>query len=228
MPTSQPSKPKAKSQTQKSKPKPVVRSIDARRMEKLTAIKAKLELGKHVQNRDLQTWLTRDEFAEIEARWVNEKERRRSMYGEKPDAIREYESRLSKAILTYNRADSYSQQRKHAAAKKFMALSQVQFEHALEWLEESLGLDPSLQAWLDRPFDRGDAGLDPDSIPRLVTSRSAARQAGVAKQTIAGIKLQVVSAAIENSSRPALAVQATKPSNKLKKLLEMNNGFELK
>lgn len=226
MPSSKPSKPKAKSQTQKSKPKPVVRSIDQKRLEKLTAIKAKLELGKHVQNRDLQTWLTRDEFAEIEARWVNEKDRRLSMYGEKPDAIREYESRLSKAILTYNRADSYSQQRKHAAAKKLMAQSQVQFEHALEWLEESLGLDPSLQAWLDRPFDRGDAGLDPDSVPRLVTSRSAARQAGMAKQTIAGIKMQVVSAAIENSSRPELAVQATKPSKKLKELLGVDTSEE--
>lgn len=222
MSANKPSKPKAKSQTQK--PKPVLRSVDEKRLDKLTTIKVKLEQGKHVQNRDLQTWLTRDEFAEIEARWASEKERRKSMYGEKPDAIREYELRLTKAILTYNRADSYSQKRKHAAAKKLMAQSQVQFEHALEWLEESLGLDPSLQAWLDRPFDRGDAGLDPDSVPRLVTSRSAARQAGVAKQTIAGIKLQVVSAAIENSSCLALALQATKPSKKLKELLGVDTS----
>lgn len=188
----------AKSQKPKAKSK--VRSIDERRLEKLKAIKAKLEQGVHVQNRTLQTWLTAAEFDEIADRWANEQERRESMYGEKPDAIKEYEARLARAILSYNRADSYSNRKQYAAARKLMNMSQDQFESALEWLEESISLDPSLQQWLDRHFDRSEAGLDPDSVPRVITSRSASKQAQVSTQTIAGIKLAVVSNAIDAMS----------------------------
>lgn len=187
-----------KSQKPKPKAKPKVRSIDERRLEKLKAIKAKLEQGVHVQNRTLQTWLTAAEFDEIADRWANEQGRRESMYGEKPDAIKEYESRLARAILSYNRADSYSNRKQHEAARKLMHMSQDQFESALEWLEESISLDHSLQQWLDRHFDRAEAGLDPDSVPRVITSRSASKQAQVSMQTIAGIKLMVVSNAIRS------------------------------
>lgn len=202
-----------KSKTQKPKPtlkpkakakaKAKVRAIDEKRLEKLLAIKAKLEQGTHVQNRDLQTWLTKEEFAEIEAGWEMELERRENLYGEKPDAIREYETRLARAILLYSRADYASQKQiKTQTASNLMHQSNVEFERALAWLEESLGLDPSLQQWLDRAFDAS-VNLDPDSVPRVVTSRSIMKQGGISKRNIADIKFQVVSNAIAAMQPPA-------------------------
>ena len=39
---------------------------EAKRLTKLEAIAAKLKRGENVQNRQLKTWLTDDEFAQIE------------------------------------------------------------------------------------------------------------------------------------------------------------------
>jgi len=40
---------------------------EAKRLAKLKAIAEKLKRGKNVQNRQLQTWLSDDEYAQIEA-----------------------------------------------------------------------------------------------------------------------------------------------------------------
>lgn len=42
---------------------------EAKRLNKLEAIADKLRCGENVQNRQLQTWLSEDEYAQIEAEW---------------------------------------------------------------------------------------------------------------------------------------------------------------
>ena len=42
---------------------------EAKRLARLEAIAHKLKRGENVQNRQLQTWLNDDEYAQIEAEW---------------------------------------------------------------------------------------------------------------------------------------------------------------
>jgi hypothetical protein len=223
-------KPKTKTQNSIPKSKSAVRSIDERRIQKLKVIQTKLKQGKHVQNRDLQTWLPVEEFESIAGLWEYEKDRRSMMYGEKPSEVKEYEERLAKAIFTFNRSEYFSNKGKHAVAGKLSDKSQSQFESALEWLEECYELDPSIRSWFDRDFDIANCSLDPDGVPRVITSRSLVRQHGVETQTIADIKLDVVNRALDDlcKAQPD-EVAVKKARKKLEALLKMPdlNNFEL-
>lgn len=219
-----------KSKSKKPKPKPklktksVVRSIDQKRLDKLLEIKARLEQGQHVQNRTLQTWLTADEFAQIDYRWASEKERRESMYGEKPAAIVTYEERFQKIIFLNNRADGYEAKGKREAAKKLRVQVEGGLESLLEWLSESYSEDSSLMAWFDRDISNAleiNEALDLDAMPRVITTRSALRQRTTSTQSIASIKLQVVSAVIDSINRPVSSNQAA-TSARLKKLIDID------
>ena len=42
---------------------------EAKRLSKLKTISDKLKRGENVQNRQLQTWLSADEYAQIEVEW---------------------------------------------------------------------------------------------------------------------------------------------------------------
>lgn len=53
----------------KANPRRVLNSGEERRLSKREAIAARLKRGENLQNRQLQTWLSEDESAEIEAEW---------------------------------------------------------------------------------------------------------------------------------------------------------------
>ncbi|NBP23827.1 MAG: hypothetical protein EBU81_04565, partial [Proteobacteria bacterium] len=61
-----------------------------RRKSMLRTILRKLKQGDHVQNRQLQTWLTEEEFAEFEMLWAEQRELRAELK-RKPPSIVEYE-----------------------------------------------------------------------------------------------------------------------------------------
>ena len=46
---------------------------EATKLAKLEGIAEKLKRGEHVQNRQLQTWLSQDEYAQIVAEWDTQK-----------------------------------------------------------------------------------------------------------------------------------------------------------
>ena len=50
----------------KANPRRSLTAEEAKRLSKLEAIVDKLKRGEHVQNRQLQTWLGEDEYAQIE------------------------------------------------------------------------------------------------------------------------------------------------------------------
>ena len=52
--------------TEKSYPRRELTAEEAKRLAKLEAIAEKLKRGENVQNRQLQTWLSADEYAHIE------------------------------------------------------------------------------------------------------------------------------------------------------------------
>jgi hypothetical protein len=158
----------------KANPHRVLNIEEAKRLAKLEAISEKLKRGVNVQNRQLQKWLSDEEYAQLEYEWQEQIELREELK-DKSSGLKRYESKLREATFNYNRAEGYSNKGKHATAKTFYNKSESLSEDALEILQEILHYDSSLRVWFDRDISfevGGDLSADMVSLPRLVTSRS--------------------------------------------------------
>ena len=159
---------------------------------------------KNIQNRQLQTWLSEDEYAQIEAEWKEQLELR-SELEDKPSDLKRYEEKLREVTFNYNRAEGYSSKGKHNTAKKFYNKSESLCEDALEILQELLHYDSSLRVWFDRDISfevGGDLSADIVSLPRLVTSRSHEKLSDDSRLTSKqSVKLAVVERAIHSIGR---------------------------
>ena len=91
---------------------------ETKRLNKLQTIANKLKCGENVQNRRLQTWLSEQEYAQLEYEWKEQLELR-SEFKDKLSDLKRYEEKLRKATFNYNRAEGYSSKGKHDTAKKF-------------------------------------------------------------------------------------------------------------
>jgi hypothetical protein len=145
-----------------------------KRLLKLESIATRLKRGENVQNRQLQTWLSDDEYEQIAAEWDTQKLFREELK-DKPDELKRYEDNLKEAIMMRNRSDAYHRKGKKSAANKLDSKCESLCEDALEILQEIVAADASLQIWFDRHLDFGHSSLIDASLgnlPRLVTSRS--------------------------------------------------------
>lgn len=127
-----------------------------------------------MQNRDLQTWLGAEGYAQYEQEWSTQKDLRDEL-GNKPAEIVEYERLLKRANFTFNKAERYSQKGKHETAKKLFGAADVEFERLLERLQEIVAADPALCVWFDREtaWDKNsESSLHPEHVPQVVTSKS--------------------------------------------------------
>ena len=159
---------------EKANPRRNLTAKEAKRLAKLEVIADKLRRRENVQNRQLQTWLSEEEYQQLEYEWQKQLEIREELK-DKPSDLKRYEEKLKKATFNYNRAKGYSSKGKHSTAKKFYEKSESLCEDALEILQEILHYDSSLRVWFDRDISfevGGDLGADILSLPRLVTSRS--------------------------------------------------------
>ena len=177
---------------------------ETKRLAKLETIAEKLQRGENVQNRQLQTWLSEDEYACIEAEWQEQLGLREELK-DKPSELKRYEEKLKQANFNYNRAEGYSSKGKHTTAKKFYDKSESLCEDALEILQEILHYDSSLRVWFDRDVSfevGGDLSADIVSLPRLVTSRSHEKLSDDSRLTSKqSVKLAVVKRAMHNIGR---------------------------
>ena len=57
----------------KANPRRKLTTEESKRLAKLEAIAVKLKRGENVQNRQLQTWLSADEYEQIAAEWDTQK-----------------------------------------------------------------------------------------------------------------------------------------------------------
>ena len=158
----------------KENPRRKLTAEEAKRLAKLEALADKLKRGEIVQNRQLQTWLSADEYEQIAAEWDTKKLFREELK-DKPDELKRYDDKLKEAIMMRNRSDAYHRKGKKSAAYKLDSKCESLCEDALEILQEIVATDASLQIWFDRhlDFEHGsliDASLG--NLPRLVTSRS--------------------------------------------------------
>ena len=193
-------------QIEKANPRRELTAEQAKRLAKLEAIAEKLQRGKNVQNRQLQKWLSEDEYAQLEYEWKEQLELR-SELKDKPSDLKRYEEKLREATFNYNRAEGYSSKGKHSTAKKFYNKSESLCEDALEILQEILHYDSSLRVWFDRDisFEVGsDLSSDIVSLPRLVTSRSHEKLSDDSRLTSKqSVKLAVVERAMHKIGRDA-------------------------
>ena len=187
-------------------PRRTLTTEEAKRLSKLETIAEKLKRGENVQNRQLQTWLNDDEYAQLDAEWQEQLEIR-SELKDKPSDLKRYEEKLRQAIFNYNRAEGYSSKGKHFTAKKFYDKNESLCEDALEILQEILHYDSSLRIWFDRDISfevDGDLSADIVSLPRLVTSRSHEKLSDDSRLTSKpSVKLVVVERAMHNIGRDA-------------------------
>ena len=191
-------------QIEKANPRRELTAEETKRLKKLEAIAEKLKRGENVQNRQLQTWLSEEEYEELEYEWQEQLELR-SELKDKPSDLKRYEEKLKQATFNYNRAEGYSSKGKHTTAKKFYDKSESLCEDALEILQEILHYDSSLRVWFDRDISfevGGKLSADIVSLPRLVTSRSNEKLSDDSRLTSKqSVKLAVVERAIYNIGR---------------------------
>jgi len=189
---------------EKANPRRELTTEETKRLAKLEAIAEKIKRGENVQNRKLQTWLSDDEYAQIEAEWQEQLELREELK-DKPSEFKRYEEKLKQATFNYNRAEGYSSKGKHNTGKTFYNKSESLCEDALEILQEILHYDSSLRVWFDRDISfevDSDLSADIVSLPRLVTSRSHEKQKEDSRITSKqNVKLSVVERAAFNIGR---------------------------
>jgi hypothetical protein len=173
------------------------------RKAKLEVLLARLQAGKHVQNRDLEIWLMPEEYAGYLDEVAAQKDFRASLK-QKPDTVKEYERLVKTATFTYNKGEGASQRGRSIQAKKHFERADTLFEDALTHLNEIMHSDPSLAAWFDRntSWEPGSQiSLSPDGVPRVVTSRSLDNGGGglmTAVEKRAAVKIAAVKRALAN------------------------------
>ena len=189
---------------EKANPRRELTAEEAKRLAKLEVIADKLQRGENVQNRQLQTWLSEEEYEQLDCEWQEQLELREELK-DKPSDLKRYEEKLKQATFNYNRAEGYSSKGKHSTAKKFYNKSESLCEDALEILQEILHYDSTLRVWFDRDISfevGGDLSADIVSLPRLVTSRSHEKLSDDSRLTSKqSVKLAVVERAMHNIGR---------------------------
>jgi hypothetical protein len=189
---------------EKANPRRELTTEETKRLNKLEGIADKLRRGENVQNRQLQTWLSKEEYEQLEYEWHEQLELR-SELKDKPSDLKRYEEKLKQATFDYNRAEGYSSKGKHSTAKKFYDKCESLCEDALEILQEILHYDSNLRIWFDRDisFEVGsDLSADIVSLPRLVTSRSSEKLSDDSRlSSKQSVKLSVVERAAFNIGR---------------------------
>ena len=178
-----------------------------------------------MQNRQLQTWLSDDEYEQIAAEWDTQKLFREELK-DKPDELKRYEDKLKEAIMMRNRSDAYHRKGKKSAAYKLDSKCESLCEDALEILQEIVAADASLQIWFDRNLDFEHRSLIDASLgnlPRLVTSRSIEKQhddSRIVKKL--DVKIGVVERAIDNIGRD-IKPMTSSAKLQLNKFLEIDD-----
>jgi hypothetical protein len=174
------------------------------RIDKLQSFINQLNNDDRVQNRTLQTWLWDWEYAQ----YLNECDFQSTIrieISDKPDAIKQYESRLKKAIFLTNRRDTLRKKKNMSGAYTLDTQIESECEDILEYLQDIIAEDETLRSWFDRQLDFGagsDLGADVVSLPRIVTSRSTSKQGNghhLQKLTKKQVKIKVLQSAIDST-----------------------------
>lgn len=177
----------------------------------------KLTKGADVSMRDLEAALGKDGVDEYESLWQLELESR-NIFENKPEAIKRYEELIHAGDFDETKADSVTTPRKRSkwingksSGQRLREQSEAKYERAIEYLEEIIDMDGSLRIWFDRDLVFGidsTLGINRDSVPRTVTSRSTYKlsEGAAQKRSKADLKQDVLERAIDWMENPSAAV----------------------
>lgn len=143
---------------------------DSKRADKLRGLLTRLKQNKTVQNRDLRTWLGDAAYVAYERDWAEQQSLRVELR-DKPSEIVEYERLMKSASFIYNKADALSSRGHSETALKMFGAADDAFERLHEYLAIALARDGAVAWWFDRDV-YAEHGLTPDSVPRVITSKS--------------------------------------------------------
>jgi hypothetical protein len=196
-----------------------------KREAKLRGFLVKLEAGQHVQNRDLETWLGADYAGAIDGAWEAQLDLRKE-FGEKPDAIIEYDDLFRAARMLENRSEGYSTRGKHKQAQIFHARAEAAYDRLSERYQEITAADYTLHGWFDRiaDFTLGNSpSLCAEKMPKVRTSRSLDNMSRGSSmvESKRDVKIGVVRAAlgdIETERNPVATSE--KSSSRLERFLK--------
>ena len=106
-----------------------------------------------MQDRQLATWLTEEEYEQFESEWESQKQIRDEL-SEKPEELKRYENKLHQATFNDNKAERFRKKGNKDKSTRFRNISESLCEDALEILQEIVDADSSLQMWFDRGLGR--------------------------------------------------------------------------
>ena len=109
---------------EQANPRHKLTADESKRLAKLETIADKLKRGENVQNRQLQTWLSENEYEQVDIEWQEQLELREELK-DKPSELKRYEDKLKKAIMMRNSSDAYHRKSKKSAAYKLDRLTVV-------------------------------------------------------------------------------------------------------
>lgn len=164
-----------------------------RRYVALAELLEKLSDGKHVQNRTLQTHLTKGQFAAMEAAWAQQM-LIRSGSKQKPDAIQQYEAQLSRVQLQDVKAKDLLKRGHLEGAEQIREQCKTELAALLNFIREAVAEDDAIEEWLDRPLSASAPTVTIDAMPRSITSTS--KSSVVMRKTKTDIKWEAIQAAM--------------------------------
>ena len=77
---------------------------EKQKLKNLSGIFDTLIRGENVQNRQLRTWLSEEEYAQMKVEWQEQLELRKELE-DKPSELKRYEEKLKQATFYFNRAE---------------------------------------------------------------------------------------------------------------------------
>ena len=205
---------------------------EQKKLKKLQQFLQRLRDEKNVQNRDLETWLSKEEFARFSDMWSEQKILRQQIK-DKPAEVITYEAMVHKGQLYENRAEGYAAKNKSDTAQNMRHKAEREYERALEHMEETLHKDMSMCEWFDRALDlsvENAPSLTAASMPRVVTSVSLDTEgSGFLSRKLSkrDTKILAIEEAIENLlyKKPikSESLNDSKSQSKLDELLKIND-----
>ena len=130
-----------------------------------------------VSNQDIRSAVTKEEYCAYRAELLHVQPPLRKLPGGSLDGIKRYLELLGNADRLHGRAaNAPSPKKRSSTHPSLFDRAERAYEYALEALDELVSATPGAAAFFDRPvtftLDRYPT-LDPDSMPRLHTSRSS-------------------------------------------------------
>ena len=148
-----------------------------KRLSRIAQLISRLEANENVSRGSLSRVLTPEQMADLDERWKAEQVYRKQP---KPLEIKKYEAMLKRGLLLYGKYEATHHKLAAYDSRRLIQSAESALENALEFAQEMVQITNSLQEWLDRD-PRDCYGLNPSSMPRIVTSKSADNQSAVRK-----------------------------------------------